>query len=183
VRRYLRSLEALGLPHDEPAEFWLPPGEAVDVPGPYLLLHPFARGSGKSLAPEAVAQLCEAWRPFRVVLAGHGRTPRGLPDNVTDLLNRTSIPQLIGLIRRAAFVVSVDSGPMHIAAAVNPRLLSIHTWSDPRLIGPYTEEAWIWQGGEIRHQQLGDVVLPEARTPTAGDIALIARWVGGRVGV
>lgn len=183
VRRYLRSLEALGLPHDEPPEFFLPPGIPSPVAGPYLLLHPFARGSGKSLSPEAVVKFCETLRPFKVVLAGMGKTPRGLPDNVTDLLNQTNIEQLIGLIRSAGFVVSVDSGPMHIAAAVNPKLLSIHTWSDPRLIGPFTEEAWIWQGGEIRHQQLGDVVIPDPRTPTDEDIALIAGWTREQIGI
>lgn len=183
VRRYLRSLQALGLPHDEPPEFFLPPGIPSNVAGSYLLFHPFARGGGKSLAPEAVVQFCEALRPFKIVLAGTGQTPRGLPDHVINLLNRTDIGQLIGLIRAAAFVVSVDSGPMHVAAAVNPRLLSIHTWSDPRLIGPCTEAAWIWQGGEIRPQQLGDAVLPDPRTPDGGDIDLIARWTREQLGL
>ena len=48
-----------------------------------------------------------------------------------------------------AFVVSVDSGPMHIAAALTPRLLSIHTWSDPRKVGPYQPEAWVWKDGAL----------------------------------
>src|SRR2546422_1493547 len=51
------------------------------------------------------------------------------------------------LFRSARFVVSVDSGPMHIAAAVNGRLLSIHTWTDPRRVGPYNPNAWVWKNG------------------------------------
>ena len=54
---------------------------------------------------------------------------------------------MIWLLRAADFVVSVDSGPMHIAAAVDTKMLSIHTWSDPRLVGPFSDDAWIWQGG------------------------------------
>jgi ADP-heptose:LPS heptosyltransferase len=57
--------------------------------------------------------------------------------------------QLIRLIRVARFVISVDSGPMHIAAAVNDRLLSIHTWTNPRRVGPYNTDAWIWKHGTI----------------------------------
>jgi hypothetical protein len=38
---------------------------------------------------------------------------------------------------------------MHIAAAISPRLLSIHTWSDPRRVGPYNSEAWIWKQGRL----------------------------------
>jgi ADP-heptose:LPS heptosyltransferase len=66
-----------------------------------------------------------------------GRADVTLPPmvNVTDLLNRTSLLELIWLIRQAQFVVSVDSGPMHIAAALTANLLSIHTWSDPAKVG------------------------------------------------
>jgi heptosyltransferase I len=53
------------------------------------------------------------------------------------------------LIRVARFVISVDSGPMHIAAAVNDRLVSIHTWTDPRRVGPYNPDAWIWKNGKL----------------------------------
>jgi ADP-heptose:LPS heptosyltransferase len=56
---------------------------------------------------------------------------------------------LIWLIRAARFVVSVDSGPMHIAAAVTDNLLSIHTWTDPRRVGPYNSDAWVWKNGQL----------------------------------
>jgi ADP-heptose:LPS heptosyltransferase len=56
------------------------------------------------------------------------------------------------LLRRASFIVSVDSGPMHIAAALTHRLVSIHTWSDPRKVGPYRAEAWIWNGTSLYTQ-------------------------------
>jgi len=58
--------------------------------------------------------------------------------------------QLIRLIRAAAFIVSVDSGPMHIAAATSDRLISIHTWSDPLRVGPYNSSAWVWKSGQLR---------------------------------
>ena len=99
-----------------------------------------------------------------------------LPTNTINLLNLTTIRQIIWLIGAATFVVSVDSGPMHIAAAMKARMLSIHTWSDPRSVGPFSEEAWIWQGGEIRRQQLVAPSLPEARSPGDHDIRQIARF-------
>jgi ADP-heptose:LPS heptosyltransferase len=70
-------------------------------------------------------------------------------ENCVELTNQTSLLQLIRLIRVARFVISVDSGPMHIAAAVNDRLLSIHTWTNPRRVGPYNPDAWIWKHGKI----------------------------------
>jgi len=38
---------------------------------------------------------------------------------------------------------------VHIAAVVKDRLLSIHTWTDPRRVGPYNPNAWIWKNGKI----------------------------------
>ena len=65
---------------------------------------------------------------------------------------------------------------MHLASALDVPLLSIHTWSDPRLVGPYSEKAWIWQGGEIRRQNLAAAPLPE-RAFTADDAASISEFV------
>ena len=72
-----------------------------------------------------------------------------MPDNCVNLANQTTLLQLIWLIRAARFTISVDSGPMHIAAAVTSQLLSIHTWSDPRRVGPYNSDAWIWKNGQL----------------------------------
>lgn len=180
VRRYLRILEVLGLPRVDKPVFSLPPGTPLDAPffkRSFILLHPFARGRGKSLAQEHVMEFCTALRPITVIVAGVGTIHNALPENAVNLLNQTTIRQMIWMVRSAAFVVSVDSGPMHLAAAVNPKTLSIHTWSDPRLVGPFSNNAWIWQGGEIRRQHLEAASLPPARLPEIGHISQIANFV------
>ncbi len=163
VDRYLALVAALGIDVAPPLDWRLPPGDApADFvhPEPFILLHPFSRGAGKSLSAEDVATFCREVAPRRVIVAGRseGRVDPGA--NVTDLLNRTTLLELIWLIRRAAFVVSVDSGPMHIAAALSTRLLSIHTWSDPRKVGPYQPEAWVWKDAAL--YQMKDIDRPEA---------------------
>ncbi len=180
VRRYLRSLSAFGLNPECRAEFVLPggslPARIAGIPD-FILLHPFARGAGKSLSEAQVITFCRHLAPTPVVLAGMGEIRDRLPANGINLLNATSIAEMIGAVRAARFVVSVDSGPMHVAAAVNPRLLSIHTWSDPRLVGPYSEDAWIWQGGEIRPQKLDAAELLAGRQPQDRDIQEMAAFV------
>lgn len=179
VRRYLRSLAFLGVPEVTDVEFPLPEGSMPSKAPrkPFVLLHPFARGKGKSLTPEQVVAFCQALHPRTVVIAGAGAEVPSLPSNAVSLLNATSIAELIGLIRAADFVVSVDSGPMHIASAITPKLVSIHTWSDPRLVGPFNEHAWIWQGGGLRPQKLDVAGLPAAREPSLADIQAIADFV------
>ena len=178
VDRYLALVTALGIETAAPLEWPLPRGSApagFDATEPFILLHPFSRGAGKSLTPAEIADFCHTLAPHRIVLVG--RTDTTLPPlgNVADLLNRTTLPELLWLLRRAAFTVSVDSGPMHIAAALTPRLLSIHTWSDPRKVGPYQPDAWIWKDRAL--YQMRDLAQPRAHQPAA-DITEIARFVG-----
>ncbi len=163
VERYLSILKVLGLEVPREPEFWLPAGTlpASTPTVPYILIHPFSRGTGKSLPAATLASLCKELTPAPVVLAG-GAAP-GAPEgrHILNLLGATSLLELIALIRGAAYVVSVDSGPAHLAAALGRPLLAIHTWSDPQLVGPYSTGAWIWQGGEIRRQALtGGISVP-----------------------
>lgn len=174
VDRYLALVRALGVPGEDraAARFPLPAGEAVPLPGggrdgPFLLLHPFSRGRGKSmLAPEIVA-LCKRLDGYPVVLVGSGAAwPPGLarPATLVDLMGQTSLPQLIWLMRRARWIASVDSGPMHLAAAVTDRLLSIHTWTDPLMVGPWRREAWVWRDGFLgRVGEIAPGRFPEDR--------------------
>lgn len=152
VERYLALVEGFGVPLQRPLRFPLPTGDHVprfDEDEPFLVLHPFARGRRKSLSDLAVEEFCHALAPARVVLVGRTKRSVPVPENCVDLFNHTTILQLIWLMRRARFIVSVDSGPTHIAAAITDRLVSIHTWSNPRKVGPYNKNAWVWKNGEL----------------------------------
>jgi ADP-heptose:LPS heptosyltransferase len=171
VKRYLALVAALGCDIAEPLEWRLPAGtEPAGCPGEFILLHPFSRGEGKSLAAEEVTAFCHAVSPAKVVLAGRSDTAILPPENTANLVNRTTLPELCWLLRRAAFTVSVDSGPMHIAAAVSSRLLSIHMWSDPRKVGPFAPDAWVWKDGKIGRM---------ADFPAGSDVPRndLGRWV------
>jgi heptosyltransferase-1 len=152
VERYLKLAEVAGAKVGEALRCPLPTGDALprfDEYPPFILLHPFARGDGKSLSNRVIEEICRAFAPTRVVVVGNSNRKIEVVENCVELINQTSLLQLIRLIRVARFIISVDSGPMHIAAAVNNRLLSIHTWTDPRRVGPYNPDAWIWKNGKI----------------------------------
>ncbi len=160
VDRYFALVHACGVPESpHQSEITLPPGEYISIKGlpkreKFILLHPFSRGEGKSLSKTEVVEFCEKLHPHRILIVGAGITwddekDPPPPDNALNLLDQTSLAQLIDLIRRATYTVSVDSGPMHLAAAITDRLLSIHTWSDPMMVGPWKKEAYIWRDSEI----------------------------------
>lgn len=149
---------------------------------PYVLLHPFSRGAGKSLPEEFVTGLVMRLAPARVVVVG--RRPHAglrLPANGEDWINRTRLSELIALMRSAQAVVSVDSGPMHLAAAVNPRVLSIHTWTDPARVGPWQPEAAVWKNGRIDQRQRINDPRP-GRLPEAADLEQWADWIRTQTG-
>lgn len=164
VDRYLRMAAALGAKGR--VEFPLPEGTrpaGFQLDGKFLLVHPFSRGEGKSLEAGLLEKLCSDLAPMPIVIAGKAEAGFRAPGHCLNLLNRTSLGELIWLIRRAAFTLSVDSGPMHIAAAITPRLLAIHTWSDPRVVGPYAPEAWVWKNGvlsQVRDLSPNDGAMP-----------------------
>ena len=180
VLRYRRCLPLLGVP--DGCEFFIPPGKVPALPPGGIVLHPFARGAGKSMDAGAIRAFVSEFqekstRP--IVVVGMGELPASLPAGVVDLSGKTSLAELIGVLRAARFVVSMDSGPMHLAAAISVPLLGVHTWSDPRLVGPFSKEAWIWQGGEIRLQDFGKPPLAE-KPFTRESAREIARFVAGQ---
>ena len=57
----------------------------------------------------------------------------------TSLAGKTDLKELIEVIRNARFMVSNDSGPMHIAAALGIPVFAIFGPTDPLRTGPYGE--------------------------------------------
>lgn len=187
VDRYLELPRALGISiADEAISFALPPGAPPagwpDTLAPFIAVHPWSRGEGKSLSNSALQALCDTLAPNPVVLVGMTDDPtRPTGDHLHDWSQRTSLPELIWIMRRAKFCISVDSGPMHIAAAVNPNTLGIHTWSDPRKVGPYPREVHVWKAGRIALRS--DFSPAEClATPGVSDAAArhIGTWVSSQ---
>ncbi len=64
-------------------------------------------------------------------------------EQVYNLAGKTSLTQLAALYSRADLLITGDSGPMHIAAAVGTPLIAIHGPTDPALSGPVSPVATI----------------------------------------
>lgn len=56
---------------------------------------------------------------------------------IIDLTGRTSLRELIALLRATKLVVSNDTGPGHVAAALGTPLVMMFSWSNPARIAPY----------------------------------------------
>ena len=64
---------------------------------------------------------------------------------IISLTGKTSIGELIETIRRCEFIISNDSGPVHIAAAMNKTVFAFFGPTDPCKTGPYGSNHYIFQ--------------------------------------
>ncbi len=76
---------------------------------------------------------------------------------------RAPLDQVTGLIAGAAFVVGVDTGLLHLAAAVGVPLVAIFTASEPGLTGPTGAGAIQILGAKGAPPSVGEVVEAVAR--------------------
>ena len=109
----------------------------------YAVIVPGARWKTKMWPPEKFGKL-SAMLSLNTVIAGSKRDV-DIADKIVDLSNgkaisiagKTDLTELIEVMRGARFIVSNDSGPMHIAAALGIPVFGIFGPTDPLRTGPY----------------------------------------------
>ncbi len=122
--------------------------EAGVGPGdPVIALNPRARWRTKLWEEERFARLgdmlAERFGARILVIGSSSDLP--LANHLAARMNpapfvaagRTDLKLLIALLKRIDLLVTVDSGPMHLAAAVGTPLVALFGPTDPRLNGPY----------------------------------------------
>lgn len=121
---------------------------------PYVLLHPTTSHFNKTDYRNYRSWPAEHWRELirllssdrraqLVLLGARGEEPYfeqlgTLPPDTHSLVGKTSMSELISVIGGAAALVTTDTGPSHIAAAVNTPVFAIFGPSDYHKTGPYS---------------------------------------------
>lgn len=161
VEENLDMVRFLGLPVDEvvfPVEF---PAVPLAGSGPRVGLLPCSRRADKNWAPERFAEVGRGLRDqrgARLFLLGSpadapvcAEVARAIGEGATDLCGQTSMTELGGVVRGLDLLVTVDSGPMHLAAAVGTPTVAIFGPTDPVKTGPYgTLHRVVRQGPDLR---------------------------------
>jgi lipopolysaccharide heptosyltransferase I len=149
VDRYLKAADYLGCPLS-PVEFplGLPHEESA---GPKLIaVNPSARWKTKLWGDDKFAELIRRLPRERVVLTGSAadaeRCER-IAQGARNLAGKTSLLELAGLYRQCAVLITNDTGPMHIAAAVGAPVVAIFGPTDPALTGPYGKKHIVLRAG------------------------------------
>jgi len=122
--------------------FPLPPGRAEgELPtGAFVLASPLSGWRAKQWPLDYYARLAERLRReggVPLVLNGPPSVRKTLAGVTGAVPHFSSIEGLIDATRRAAAVVGVDSGPLHVAAALGRPGVAIFGPTDPAQTGPY----------------------------------------------
>ena len=134
---------ALGYTPDATVEFGLPRERLTDAAGYGVLLHATTRPE-KEWPPEAWIALGRALcqRRLQLVLPWGTEAERRRSEHIAAELGNARVPArqqldaMARLIAGASFVVGVDTGLLHLAAALGVPLVAIFMASNPDLTGP-----------------------------------------------
>mgnify|MGYP001607348468 CR=1 FL=1 len=157
VDYYLKIIQAAGA-RDYGVEFVFPknPGAEDSVGGllashgikdNYAVLIPSSAHQDKCWPPERFARLADKISShYNLSIVASGSTSEaGIIEKVKEkadvpiasLVGRTSLSELVALLKRARLVVSNDTGPGHIAAALGVPLVLIFGRTNPIRLEPY----------------------------------------------
>lgn len=73
----------------------------------------------------------------------------GIGRNVENLCAKTRLPDLGGVLKAVDLLITVDSGPMHMAAAVGTPVLAVFGATDPKRTGPHGEKSLVVSHGKL----------------------------------
>jgi heptosyltransferase-1 len=129
---------AVNLLRSFPLPLGTPEGDLPE--GPFVLACPFAGWKGKQWPLESYSavgrELEERWG-IPLVLNGPPAERAALASAPGVRIQTSSISGLIDATRRATAILGVDSGPMHLAAALSKPGVAIFGPTDPARNGPY----------------------------------------------
>ncbi|MFG0454414.1 glycosyltransferase family 9 protein [Shewanella mangrovisoli] len=105
---------------------------------------------------------------YRVILCG-GPTAleKALADDIANacsakldnLVGKTSLTQLLALLKRASLVLAPDTGPAHMAVTQGTPVIGLYAHSNPGRTGPYLSQQYVVSAYQeaIASQQSGEV--------------------------
>jgi heptosyltransferase-1 len=169
-------------------EFSLPQGRPEgELPaGDFVLASPVAGWRGKQWPLEFYGALAERLRrelglPLVWNVPSTGKVPvvEGVGIHVS------SLEGLIWATRRATAIVGVDSGPMHLAAALGKPGVAIFGPTDPARNGPYQANAGLRvlrDAGAVTTYKRGDTIDDSMRRISPGQVFETLREALGFVG-
>jgi heptosyltransferase-1 len=166
LERYLDLIRQLGVSVDHPDLRFPVPEESRrkvetlfrqnGVARPVVVIHPLAKWPSKQWPAENFVRFIDrlAEHEISVILSGSPQDQEGLerirekaghPRRVMNWAGKTALRELAALFSLADLVLTTDTGPMHLAAAVKVPLIALFGPTAPWRTGPYGDPGAVFR--------------------------------------
>jgi ADP-heptose:LPS heptosyltransferase len=165
-KRIMQALEQIDIHHDGSSKtsFVLPDNIkdnvlgvlreiGVDMAREFVSIHPCAVDTVKLWNSEKWASLCDhIYEKYALnILFCGGKNDYSYLEEICAQMNnaaynlagKTTLMELCGIIDKSKFTVGIDSGPMHLSAALDTPLMLLIGFDDPQTCGPLTDRCCI----------------------------------------
>ncbi len=174
-------------------ECWIPPGELKEkLPlRPFVLTSPFAGWAGKEWPLESYEKLALALHKHGFELVANVAPSRAheLRELKHVRVHTSTLSGLIAATRLAMAVVGLDSGPLHLAAALHKPGVGLFGPTDPACTGPFGGSMTVLRAVDVattykRHGRIHDsmraispdevvkAILKSVNVASASDVAV-----------
>lgn len=131
--------------------------EKVPLDKPFVVMHPFSGVPSKAWLAENYAVVCdhlnEAWGIRTILICGNDKSEINFLEMITmqcqsspaHMGGKLTLKQLAALMSQALLFFGVDSGPMHIATAVNTPVIALFGPSRKFRWGPWGKDHQVIQ--------------------------------------
>ncbi len=127
----------------------------LDINQPYIVISPCSSMAYRNWNAEGYAAVADAiaqqYRLPVVLTGGSSNIERAMAETICwrakspliNLVGKTALKQLLLLLKQAHCVISPDSGPAHMATAVNTPVIGLYACTNPDRARPYLSEQWL----------------------------------------
>lgn len=187
IERNLQLIAAAGVATIT-GESWIPPGQPEGrLPsGPFVLTSPFAGWKSKEWPLERYEALGQKLKQDRLSLVAN--VPEDRAAEVKKLahvyVHTSGIAGLIDATRRATAVIGLDSGPLHLAAALRKPGIALFGPTDPAYTGPYGGSMFVlrtavvettYKRGREIHASMTEITVEQVSEALASVLSAVPR--------
>lgn len=125
------------------------------LPRPRIAIHPFASKQERNWIFERYAEVIQAaiakWGSGIVLTGGNTQSEKDfcarlagvVPKHTLNLCGQTTSKQLAAVLSQVDVLIAPDTGPVHIARAMNTPVIGLYAVASPALSGPYKAQEYI----------------------------------------
>lgn len=157
VDRYLETVKSLGIKNDlKGLDYFIPDKDKVQINESYVAFAIGGQHFTKKLPTSRIIEVCQKIDGKIMLLGGKEDSPvadeieKALGDKIINACGKYNLNQSASLIQQAEYIITHDTGLMHIASALKKKIISIWGNTVPEFgMYPYLTEFKIIENKEL----------------------------------